>query len=58
MRCDRCWSNQASRKSLVGRGGGGGIAKTLSSGSKMGQSVRNQLGEGVGGDENRGESVI
>ena len=40
--CERCGSNQVSRESLVGRGGGGGTAKSLSSGSREGQLVRDQ----------------
>ena len=58
VRRERCQSNQASRKSLVGRGEGGGTKKSLSSGSREGQSVRDQLGEGGGGEENRCESMI
>ena len=58
VRRERCRSNQASRESLVGRAGGGGTTNSLSSGSREGQSVRDQLGEGGGGEENGCESMI
>ena len=38
--------------------GGGGKANPLSRGSRVGQSVRVQLGEGGGGEENESERVI
>ena len=37
---------------------GGGTVNSLSKGSRMGQSVRVQLGEGEGGEENGCERVI
>ena len=52
VRRERCWSNKSSRESLVGRAGGGGTIKSSSSGLREGQSVRDQLGEAVGGEEN------
>ena len=58
VRREGCRSNQASRENLVGRAGGGGTAKSLSSGSREGQSVRDQLGERGGGEENGYESMI
>ena len=58
VRRERGRSNQASRESLVGREGGGGMTKSLSSGAGAGQSVRDQLGEGGGGEVNGCESMI
>ena len=58
VRLERCRSNQASRESLVVRAGGGGTTKSLSSGSRKGQSVRDQLGDVEGGEENGCESMI
>ena len=58
VRRERCRSNQASRESLVGREGGGGTMKSLSSGVRAGQSVKDQLGEGGGGEVNGCESMI
>ena len=54
----RCQSNQALNERLVGREGGGGTAKSLSSGARAGQSVRDQLGEGGGGEVLACESII
>ena len=45
VRRARCRSNQASRESLVERGGRGGTANSLSRGSRAGQAVRVLLGE-------------
>ena len=50
--------SEASRESLVGREGGGGTVKSLSSGTRAGQSVKNQLGDGAGGEVNACESII
>ena len=58
VRRERCRSNQASRESLVGREGGGETMKSLSSGARAGQSVRDQLGEGGGGEVNECDSII
>ena len=58
VRRERCRSNQASRESLVGREGGGGTVKSLSSGPRAGEVVRDQLGEGGGGEVNGCESMI
>ena len=58
VRRERCWSNQASRDGLVGREGGEGTVKSLSSGTRAGQSVRDQLGEGGGGEVSGYESII
>ena len=58
VRRERYRSNQASRESLVGREGGGGTVKSLSSGTRVGQSVRDQLGEGGGGEVIGCESII
>ena len=58
VRRERCRSNQASRESLMGRAGGGGTTKSLSSGSREGQLVREQLGEGGGREEKGCESMI
>ena len=52
VRRERCWSNQASRESLVVREGGGGTVKSWSSGTRAGLSVRDRLGEGGGGEVN------
>ena len=43
-----CRSNQALGGGLIGGGGGGGRANSLSRSSRVGQSVRDQLGEGGG----------
>ena len=58
VRRERCRSNQASRESLVGREGGGGTVKSLSSGTRVGQLVKDQLGEGEGGEVSGCESII
>ena len=58
VRRERCRSNQASRESLVGREGGGGTTKSLSSGARAGHSVKDQLREGGGGEVNGCESMI
>ena len=58
VRCERCRSNQALNERLVGREGGGGTEKSLSSGTRAGQSVRDQLGEGGGGEVNGYESIM
>ena len=42
----------------MGREGGGGTVKSLSSGTRAGQSVKDQLGEGGGGEVNGYESMI
>lgn len=46
-----CQSNHASRDSLVRREGGEGVSKSFSMGSRVGQSVRAQLGERGGGEK-------
>ena len=58
VRRERCRSKQASRESLVGREGGGGTVKSLSSGARVGQSVMDQLGEEGGGEVNGCKSII
>ena len=58
VRRERCRSNGASGESLVGRGGGWGTAKSASSGTRAGQSVRDKLGKGGGEEVNRCESII
>ena len=58
VRRKRSRSNQVSRESLVERAGGGGTTKSLSRGSRDGQSVMVPLEEGGGGEENRCESMI
>ena len=58
VRRERCRSNQAARDSVVGREGGGGTLKSLSSGTRAGQSVRDQLGEEGGGEVSGCESII
>ena len=58
VRRERCRSNQASRESLVGREGGGGTVKCLSSGTRACQWVKDRLGEGEGGEVNGCEKMI
>ena len=58
VRRERCRLNQASRESLVGREGGGGTVKSLSTGTRVGQSVKDQSGEREGGEVNVCESII
>ena len=58
VRRERCRWNQASKENLVGREGGGKTVNSLRSGKRVGQSVRDQLGERGGGEVNGCESII
>ena len=51
MRASRYLSNHSSRESWLGRLGTGGMAHTLRSGFREGQSVLDEFGLGSGGEK-------